>query len=52
MSELKARDFKIHIVPGDGNCGPRAISVGIYGTQEHHGEIRQLTYEYMLKDYG
>ena len=26
-------------IKGDGNCGPRAIGVGIYGKESEHKEV-------------
>jgi len=51
MPKLKRSDFKIFYVSGDGNCGPRAISVGIYGTEDYHQSVRSDVYKYMLDDY-
>ena len=32
--------FKITRVTGDGNCGPRAISLSLTGNEDHHWKIR------------
>ena len=40
------------IVDGDGNCGPRAIGVGVYGREEEHSRVRREVYNYMIDDYS
>ncbi|XP_070554806.1 OTU domain-containing protein 3-like [Ptychodera flava] len=36
-------------VEGDGNCLFRAISLGLYGTQDHHHAIRVRTVDYVIE---
>jgi len=38
--KVMLRDFKPLAVFGDGNCLFRAVSLGLYGTQERHVELR------------
>ena len=33
-------DFKVYIVEGDGNCGPRVLSIALFGTQDNHMTVR------------
>ena len=49
--KLKKEEFLIHKIKGDGNCGPRAIGVGIYGKESMHKEVRQSVFNYMIEDY-
>jgi hypothetical protein len=51
--KFKPSDCPTHLQPiatyGDGNCFPRSLSVLVYGTQEHHAEMRgRITYEAVL----
>ena len=37
------KDFSPRAVRGDGNCMYRAVSLGLFGTEDHHQHIRLLT---------
>lgn len=39
---------KIHRIEGDGNCVFRAISHQLYGTEDHHFLLRQVTMDYLI----
>ncbi|XP_070567274.1 uncharacterized protein [Ptychodera flava] len=45
---IQPKSYKKVIVEGDGNCLFRAISQGIYGTQDHHNAIRLQTINYII----
>jgi hypothetical protein len=38
-------------VMGDGNCQFRAMSVGVYGDESHHSELRMRTASHMALNY-
>ena len=40
MSTLQRQDFKIYVTYGDGNCGPRSISMGLTGSEDSHAAVR------------
>ena len=42
-------DFEKHVMGGDGNCGFRALSFLLYGTEDRHGEVRAMVCQF-LKD--
>ena len=42
--------FEIVKAKGDGNCLFRSLSLGLYGDEEHHAEIRADVIEYMGKN--
>jgi len=47
VNALAAHNLYIVGAEGDGNCLFRTVSHQIYGTQEHHGLIRQACVDYM-----
>lgn len=47
---LKLRKLVIKEVGGDGNCLFRTISDQLYGTEEHHIEIRELVMDYIFEE--
>jgi len=48
--KLKTQDLKIKKMGGDGNCLFRAISDQIYGTEEHHLELRNWCMSYIVQE--
>ena len=40
MATLRKQDFKIYVTYGDGNCGPRSISMGLTGSEDRHASVR------------
>jgi hypothetical protein len=42
-------DFEKHVMGGDGNCGFRALSFLLYGTEDRHDEVRAMVCQF-LKD--
>lgn len=49
--EYKEEDFLISDVVGDGNCGPRVLSLALFGDQNKHNTIRKHVFTYMIRDY-
>ena len=49
--EQKLQSWGMAITPcdGDGNCLFRAVSLQVYGTQDHHALIRDATMSYMVR---
>jgi len=47
---MQAKGFRVFDVSPDGNCLFRAISVLLYGDQEHHKDIRKACCDYLEKE--
>lgn len=45
--KLDAKNLVVKQSGGDGNCLFRSISDLLYGSQEHHGEIRKICMDYI-----
>jgi len=44
---LAQRHMRVVFVEGDGNCMFRSVSHQVYGTDEHHSQLRSFTAQYM-----